>query len=75
MDNKIDKGFEASYGKLSYRRKFIRTLWLIPFAVAAIMMFLISQANITYAVAASIIILIIFFVQLIYNYKKWKHIE
>ena len=75
MDNKVDKGFEVFYWKLSYRRKFIRTLWMIPFLVAIIIIFFVLQTNITYAVAVSIILLIIFFVQLIYNYKKWKHEE
>lgn len=27
--DKVDKGFELIYWKLSYRRKFIRTLWLV----------------------------------------------
>jgi len=75
MDNKVDKGFEVFYWKLSYRRKFIRTLWMIPFLVAIIIILFVLQTNITYAVAVSIILLIIFFVQLIYNYKKWKHEE
>lgn len=75
VDNKVDKGFEVFYWKLSYRRKFIRTLWMIPFLVAIIIIFFVLQTNITYAVAVSIILLIIFFVQLIYNYKKWKHEE
>ena len=35
---KIDKGFELDYWKLSYRRKFIRTLWLIPLGIIAVML-------------------------------------
>ena len=27
--DKVDKGFELFYDNLSYRRKFIRTIWLI----------------------------------------------
>ncbi len=27
---KIDKGFELMYFRLSYRRKFLRTLWFSP---------------------------------------------
>lgn len=30
----IDKGFEFFYNNLSNRRKFIRTLWLIPIGIA-----------------------------------------
>ena len=29
MSEKVDKGIMMWYGKLSYRRKFIRTLWII----------------------------------------------
>ena len=29
----VDKGFELRYHKLSYRRRFIRTLWLIPWMI------------------------------------------
>lgn len=31
---KKDKGFELLYNNLSYRRRFIRTLWLIPIGIA-----------------------------------------
>lgn len=30
---KVDKGFELFYKNLTYRRKFIRTLWLIPIGI------------------------------------------
>ena len=30
MSEKVDKGIEVCYWKLSYRRKLIRTLWMIP---------------------------------------------
>jgi len=30
MRNGTDQGFEFAYWKLSYRRKFIRTLWMSP---------------------------------------------
>jgi len=36
MDNGIDKGFCLMYHKLSYRRKFIRTIWMTPFAILVI---------------------------------------
>ena len=36
MSQKVDKGIELCYWKLSYRRKFIRTLWIIPFEVIVI---------------------------------------
>ena len=33
---KIDKGFVFCFWKLSYRRKFIRTFWMLPFLVIVI---------------------------------------
>ncbi|MBZ4670747.1 MAG: hypothetical protein JG769_1051 [Oscillospiraceae bacterium] len=75
MDNKVDKGFELMYWRLSYRRKFIRTLWMTPFLLGTIILIFVSPLNIVYAVAISIILLVIFLIQLIYNYKKWKRTE
>ncbi len=39
---KIDTGIELCYWKLSYRRKFIRTLWMIPLSIITIIGFHIS---------------------------------
>jgi len=75
MANKVDKGFELMYWRLSYRRKFIRTLWMTPFLLGTIILIFVSPLNIVYAVAISIILLVIFLIQLIYNYKKWKRTE
>jgi membrane protein YdbS with pleckstrin-like domain len=75
MANKVDKGFELMYWRLSYRRKFIRTLWVTPFLLGTIILIFVSPLNIVYAVAISIILLVIFLIQLIYNYKKWKRTE
>jgi hypothetical protein len=30
MTDKVDKGFCLNYWRLSYRRKMLRTLWMIP---------------------------------------------
>lgn len=75
MADKVDKGFELMYWRLSYRRKFIRTLWMIPFLLVAIVLIFVSPRNIIYPVAVSIILFVIFLVQLIYTYKKWKRTE
>ena len=45
---KIDKGFSFSYWRLSYRRKFIRTLWFIPLAVLVILAVILTQAIYNY---------------------------
>ena len=39
MREKVDKGIEICYWKLSYRRKFIRTLCFIPVSVIIIIEF------------------------------------
>lgn len=36
MSEKVDKGIESCDWKLSYRRKFIRTLWTIPVSIIMI---------------------------------------
>ena len=77
--NKVDKGFELVYWKLSYRRKFIRTLWMIPWAIVALIFIQIVGKNykytILYTILAGIIYLVILPIQAIYNYKKWMKEE
>ena len=48
---------------------------MIPFLLAAIILIFVSPLKIVYAVAVSIILLVIFLIQLIYTYKKWKCTE
>lgn len=69
---KIDKGFEFFYSKLSYRRKFIRTLWLTPIAVFAIILTIMNDMSLIYTVLVSSIIVATSCHQLIYTYKKSK---
>ena len=67
-----DKGFELQYAKLSYRRKFIRTIWLIPVGIAAIILFQWRFANAYLTVAVSSVLCIVTIVQAFCNYRKWK---
>ena len=73
--NKVDKGFELVYWKLSYRRKFIRTLWTIPWMIASLIFIQIVGENYKYTMIAGIIYLVVFPIQAIYNYKKWMKEE
>ena len=73
--NKVDKGFELVYWKLSYRRKFIRTLWIIPWAIVSLIFIQIVGKNYKYTILAGIIYLVILPIQAIYNYKKWMKEE
>ena len=68
--DKVDKGFELIYWKLSYRRKFIRTLWLIPWAVASLVYIQIAGKNYVYTMIAGIIYIILLPIQVVYNYKN-----
>ncbi len=71
MENgKVDKGFELFYDKLSYRRRLIRTIWLIPIGI-------ITGIIITYiSVIASLFYWFLFIrngvKQLKDNYTMWK---
>lgn len=70
---KIDKGLVWSYWKISYRRKFIRTLWMIPFLVLAIVIISYSHKYTTFIKAFLILILLIIeAIQLIYNYRHYQ---
>ncbi|WP_312472109.1 hypothetical protein [Neobacillus sp.] len=73
---KLDKGFTLSYFNLSYRRKMIRTLWML------LIMFISLVAYNWYVdfsfkknLIISIIFLTLFLIQLAYNYYKWKKYE
>jgi hypothetical protein len=75
-EEKLDKGFTFNYFKLSYRRKMIRTFWMLP------IMFILLVATNWYAdlsfnenLIISIIFLTLFLIQLAYNYNKWKKYE
>jgi len=69
-NNKVDKGFQLIYWKLSYRRKFIRTLWMTPFAIIAIALMFLAGGNILINTVLSLLIVVMYFIQLIYTYVK-----
>ena len=70
MKNGRDGGF--NYWKLNYRKKFIRTLWMIPVAIfLSIQLFVMDiQSNISVFILVLLIVPLI--VQLLYTYIKWK---
>lgn len=71
-NEKIDKGFELIYARLSYRRRFIRTLWLIPWAILALWLLKWVGTPTVGIVIVGIILFVVGFIQAFYNYKKWK---
>lgn len=72
MADKIDKGFSLSYWKLSYRRKFIRTLWMLPICIVVLVFFYLSSPQDTLVLGILVLALIVSIIQLVYNYVKWK---
>lgn len=71
MKNGTDRGFAFFYWRLSYRRKFIRTIWMIPFAIIAIAMsIIVLPYQITIFMSIGIVVALV--AQLFYTYRKWK---
>ena len=62
----IDEGFCFLYFRLSYRRKFIRTLWVLP--IAPVILFLpLPKASWWFAA-----VLVTGLLQAGYNFIKWQ---
>ncbi|MGH4137853.1 hypothetical protein [Clostridium sp.] len=75
MSKKADKGFQLIYWKLSYRRRFIRDLWLFPFVIISIGFMVWIGDSIFMKRVAPVIGLVIYIFQSIYDYSKWKKCE
>ncbi|PRR77085.1 hypothetical protein CLLI_26030 [Clostridium liquoris] len=73
--NKVDKGFELFYWRLSYKRKFIRTLWMIPIDIIVSVFLILKGDTLFINRVIPILLIILGGIQLIYNYLKWKKDE
>ena len=73
MSEKVDRGIEICYWKLSYRRKFIRTLWLILIGIIIIVGFYKEFHINIFTGIIEIVIFSVILMQAFYNYKKWKN--
>lgn len=73
MSEKVDKGIEICYWKLSYRRKFIRTLCFIPVSVIIIIEFYQEFQSYMFTGIIGVAFFISIFIQAFYNYKRWKN--
>ncbi len=71
MRDKVDKGFVLNYWRLSYRRKFIRTLWMIPVCICTIVLLWIHSST-TFAMVCTGILVLLEIIQLAYTFSKWK---
>ncbi|MEK4628725.1 hypothetical protein MKZ17_11010 [Solibacillus sp. FSL R7-0682] len=73
---KKDKGFVIVYHKLSYRRRFIRTLWLIPFvSLLYLTMYWIGDLTSNENITIGVILLFLLLLDILYNFTKWKNSE
>lgn len=71
-DGKVDKGFELIYTNLSYRRKFIRTLWMAPLFLLCWV--LIPKPLSSESIWLTVGFAILFVVQALHNWVMWnKH--
>lgn len=68
---KKDKEFGLLYNNLSYRRRLIRTLWLIPIGI--IVGIVIAYISIIVSIFYWIWFIIVSIKQLKYNYTMWKN--
>ncbi len=75
MSRKVDKGFHLNYWKLSYRRRFVRNLWMLPLLMAITGMLITREDSALTCRIISIILLVSSVFELIYNYLKWKKTE
>lgn len=73
MSEKVDKGVEFCYWKLSYGRKLIRTLWMIPVLIMINIVIYKEFPAYSYARIIGVILFLPVFIQAAYNYKKWKN--
>ena len=74
-NEKVDKGFELVYWNLSYRRKFIRSLWISPICILFVYLCtnLFEEKIIGLFISVSIILIAI--IQIIYTFYKWQSEE
>lgn len=72
QEGRIDKGFELLYYKLSYRRRFIRTLWMIPWMFLALVLMSLGGGSIYIIIPFAIVLIVALYIQACHNYKKWK---
>lgn len=68
--DKVDKGFELLYDSLSYRRKFIRILQLIPLGI--VVDIIVTYISIITSLFYWLWFIISAIKQLKYNYAMWK---
>ncbi|BAC15345.1 hypothetical protein [Oceanobacillus iheyensis HTE831] len=73
---KIDKGFVFIYHKLTYRRKFIRSLWNIPiFTLIFLGVYWSTNLTSTEYMIFAMICIFLFLLDFLYTFVKWRKSE
>lgn len=72
---KLDKGFKFAYYGLSYRRRFLRTIYSIPiFIISLVIIYFVEGFSFIF-IFFTFLFVILFAIQASYNYIKWKKEE
>lgn len=69
---KVDKGFKFAYHSLSYRRKFLRTIYSIPLCIFPLAIIYYLEGFTANFIFVTLLLVIVFVFQTSYNYVKWK---
>ena len=72
---KVDKGFKFAYHALSYRRKFLRTIYSIPIYIISLAIIFWVEGFTNFFIFFTLFFIIMFGIQTSYNYLKWKKEE
>lgn len=74
--DKVDRGFAFNYYRLSYRRKFLRSLTTLPILIlVVIIIYVFTDWSLLINILVGGILLMFYLVQLIYNYYMWQRNE
>ena len=69
---RVDKGMEFCYWNLSYRRRLIRTLWMVPIWILLVILLHTKFQSRIFTCIVGGLSGILLWIQAAYNYKKWK---
>ncbi|WP_026571982.1 hypothetical protein [Sediminibacillus sp. JSM 1682029] len=73
---KIDKGFVLNYHKLTYRRKWIRSVWGVPIVVFVyLVLYWLGSLDSKEYTILGILFGVLVAADIIYNYRKWRKYE
>ncbi|CAG9621898.1 hypothetical protein [Sutcliffiella rhizosphaerae] len=73
---KVDKGFSLVYYSLSYRRRFIRSMWTYPIVfIPLIVVIIFYKIELTIALGVIGLLIISASIEIMYNYTRWKRQE